>query len=520
MNKNTNNQNDSIQRVLLALSGENGTMEEHQFHSVTGISEELKQLRKAAVQLLTLFASYVRTQPAEHNQEELRAWTGSLKERFKLSLFDEIYNDIQADKSKADNELNTLFSNPSFYLRDEEGAITINPDAEEVEGFVKWLVIEPETSQFLLDFTNRTGIYGTGEILLSNIKLKKMLPGLEATEASEDSSEAEHDDCEEKRPVLKLFDFELLNNMAGNRDLGRRHSENIRRILATESEHRRLAQVDERVQESVNKLADSFPNFKSTIDYFRGQIALASLTSDRVFKAHPVLLVGPPGVGKTAFVEALAAIINVGFRSLDMGGVTAGFTIGGNSPQWADGSSGIVFNLLRDGEAANPFILLDELDKTSANRHHNPFGPLHSLLEEQSAKSFTDESVDIPIDASNVVWVATANKLESIPEPVLSRFNVVQVEKATGEEARNVIRSVWRSIREREPWGDAFSENLSDEVIRELEAEIPREAKRVLKEACGCIAMRQSKKVGHCFVVTVFDLPRKEDNREQAVVLH
>jgi energy-coupling factor transporter ATP-binding protein EcfA2 len=241
------------------------------------------------------------------------------------------------------------------------------------------------------------------------------------------------------------------------------------------------------------------------------------LSSENVFRPHPLLLAGPPGVGKTAFVQALAGIVGVGFTAIDMSTMTSSFVISGNSYKWEEGTNGVVLGQLRDGKYANPFLLLDELDKVGGDNRYDPYGPLHSLLERESSQQFKDESIDIPIDASHITWVATANDLSKIPEPILSRFTVVDVQKATGADAHKVIRSVWASMRSGEVWGEAFSPCLNEQVIRFLESESPREVKRLLLEACGRIALSRGELGEGKLEITIFDLPYPNPNASENV---
>lgn len=315
---------------------------------------------------------------------------------------------------------------------------------------------------------------------------------------------------------IKVFDFDLINDAKDDAQRRSRQADNLDLILKTKSEYRGLARVDGDIAKQVLELEESFPNFASTVEYAVQQIALSSLTQDRGFAMQPVLLAGPPGVGKTAFVQALANIIGVQFKSVDMASMTSGFVIGGSSYKWAEGSEGLVLTALRTGQHANPIVLLDEIDKVGKNMQHDPLGPLYSLLEHVSSKEFVDEAVGVSIDASNVVWVATANNIENIPKPILSRFMVVQVDKAKGGDARKVVKSVWTSICLQNKWGAKFNPVLSDGVVDLLADKEPREMKRQMLMACGRVAQMRPPVKGELLELTVFDIkPREEGIRVQ-----
>jgi hypothetical protein len=111
-----------------------------------------------------------------------------------------------------------------------------------------------------------------------------------------------------------------------------------------------------------------------------------------------------------------------------------------------------------DGQYANPVMVVDEIDKARGEHAYDPLGALYSLLEHDTAHSFTDEFAEVPIDASQVIWVATANDERSIPEPILNRMNVYEVQMPDLEAARAIARRLYQSIRAAHAWGERFDE--------------------------------------------------------------
>jgi ATP-dependent Lon protease len=102
-----------------------------------------------------------------------------------------------------------------------------------------------------------------------------------------------------------------------------------------------------------------------------------------------------------------------------------------------------VFEALVDGQYANPVIVVDEIDKASCDAQYDPLGALYSLLEHDTAQSFTDEFAEVAIDASQVIWITTAND-ERHPEPILNRMNVFEIEPPSPEAARQIARNLYR----------------------------------------------------------------------------
>jgi ATP-dependent Lon protease len=253
-------------------------------------------------------------------------------------------------------------------------------------------------------------------------------------------------------------------------------------IVGPSREYRRpkaTAQMDD--------LYESFPNFSETLDRLSEQTALSALAANSVFTIRPILLVGPPGVGKTRFVREIAKRLGLEFTNINCGGITAGWILSGSSISWSDGRPGMVHNAMRDGKTANPIIMLDEIDKLSGDSRFSGFGPLYQLLDKDSAKTFTDEAVGIPIDCSAVTWIATANETDSIPEAIVSRFTVIEVEAPTADQMVNVIKSIYADILEdnKSSWGVYFEPEINDDMIDCLEAQAPREIVKMILTAIG-----------------------------------
>ncbi|MCX7659888.1 MAG: AAA family ATPase, partial [Caldimonas manganoxidans] len=173
-------------------------------------------------------------------------------------------------------------------------------------------------------------------------------------------------------------------------------------------------------------LYEELPNFTEVLDDVKRQLALCEDSRDAL-EITPMLLLGPPGVGKTHFARRLAQLLGTGMGFVAMSSLTAGWVLSGASSQWKGARAGKVFETLVEGQYANPVIVVDEIDKASADSTYDPLGSLYSLLEHDTAGSFTDEFAEVPIDASQVIWVATANDERAIPEPILNRMNVYTV---------------------------------------------------------------------------------------------
>lgn len=240
------------------------------------------------------------------------------------------------------------------------------------------------------------------------------------------------------------------------------------------------------------KLWANFPNFSEVLDLLEKRYALASLRQDTPVSFPPVLLLGDPGVGKTAFSTALAKEIGLHYGEIPMAGLTEAFTISGLDIGWSSGNPGRVFEHVSAAEHANPLLLLDEVDKCGKGGvGGDPYAPLHILLERHSAKRFEDVAIRMHADMSWINWIATANMPEGIPSSLLSRFRKVEVPKPSREQMRAVIRSIYANKRESIPNGDLFVKKLDDHIVTALQELTPREAGLVIEEAMGAAAQRR-----------------------------
>ncbi len=231
-------------------------------------------------------------------------------------------------------------------------------------------------------------------------------------------------------------------------------------------------------------LYDALPNFGPALDEVRRNLALSQDSRDHL-DITPMLLLGPPGIGKTHFAHQIAQLLGTGMTLVPMSSMTAGWLLSGSSAQWKGSRPGKVFEAIVDGQYANPVIVVDEVDKASNDAQYDPLGALYSLLEHDTAQRFVDEFAEVGIDASQVIWVLTANDERSIPEPILNRMNVFEVQPPDAEAARKIALRLYRSIRAEHEWGQRFAPEPCDEVLERLIDMPPREMRRAWMTAFG-----------------------------------
>ncbi len=235
---------------------------------------------------------------------------------------------------------------------------------------------------------------------------------------------------------------------------------------------------------TMEHLYDELPNFTEVLDEVRRRVALVSDTSDPL-EISPMLLLGPPGIGKTHFAREIARLLGTGYGFISMSSLTAGWILGWASSQWNWARPGKVFETLVDGDYSNPVMVVDEIDKVRAEHAYDPLWALYSLLEYDTARVFVDEFAEVPIDASQAIWIATANDARTIPEPIQSRMYIFEIGYPDIESVRMIAQKLYREMITTYDWGRRFEDHLSEEVLLKLSWMVPRTLRRVLRDACG-----------------------------------
>jgi ATP-dependent Lon protease len=235
--------------------------------------------------------------------------------------------------------------------------------------------------------------------------------------------------------------------------------------------------------DALTPLYQDCPNFCEVLDDLKRYVGLA-LAGGTGMNLMPVLLLGDPGVGKTHFGKRLATALATEFEFISMNALSAGFVITGSSSSWRGAKCGKVAERLVRGKFANPVVLLDEIEKATGSTQSDPMAALYQLLEPETSRAFHDEFIDVDIDASQVFWVLTANSLEGVPAPLLSRMAVYEVPAPTPEQAAGIGRRMYAGLLKELKLKNIDAEP-GDGVLQKLSGISPREMRKALLDGLG-----------------------------------
>lgn len=378
-----------------------------------------------------------------------------------------------------------------------------------------------EQSGFCAQHANQTGRFAEDYSCAPASKTEKeqvqeMLGGLIAASNLRQEKQREQEanalffySTPEKTDTLPTIDFLSLQGLSSYctsaRHKSKEHGGQIdafqEKIRNAGLQNRKLGVIPQNWAAVVDQFETNFPNFIELAELLRDHFALSAFGDKRV-ALPPILLAGPPGIGKTEATSWLAERLALPVQVFDMASAQSGAQLAGSDTFWSNTQPGKLFELLAFQQYANPLVVLDELDKVGTEERLDPLAALYTLLEPRSAKRFIDLSIrDFSIDASNVNWIATANSSAKLPTPILSRFTVLEIREPDQRQLCQIARTLYQRIRNEASWGTSFVPTVDDCVIEKLVELSPRSINLALRRAFGSAARNR-----RCNLITE-DLP-------------
>ncbi len=223
---------------------------------------------------------------------------------------------------------------------------------------------------------------------------------------------------------------------------------------------------------------------------------LAVMQLNRGMKGSILLLVGPPGVGKTSLGKSIAKAMHREFVRVSLGGVRDEADIRGHRRTYLGSMPGRLIQGIKRARCTNPVFLLDEIDKLGRSWSGDPAGALLEVLDPEQNQNFEDHYLDVPYDLSQVMFIATANSLEGIPGPLRDRLELIQLSGYTSAEKLHIAKQhLWPSERNLHGLAEA-KVSIQDEALLRLITHYTREAGvRDLKRKLAAICRHLSEKV-------------------------
>ena len=196
------------------------------------------------------------------------------------------------------------------------------------------------------------------------------------------------------------------------------------------------------VADPFGDFGPEYENFRAAIEHLSMQWACARHALDAgETRLDPILLVGPPGIGKTRFAHELARRMRTRMAVYSAGSAQAAFQLSGSDAGWSNAKPGIVFELLAHGDSAAPVLVIDEVDKIGMWARDNPLNALLDLTEPETARKYKDWCLQIMFDASRILAICTANEQAALPSPLLSRLEVFHVKPPSVTQRKLIIEA-------------------------------------------------------------------------------